>query len=69
MVSRLSVQLPISPMETWMILLVSRNSPRNIILDFTSIAVWDLLLCPSLNGLFLPERCVLLHTISLVAFR
>jgi len=27
------------------------------------IAVWVLLLCPSLNGLSLPERCVLLHTI------
>jgi len=43
---------------------VSRNLPRNIISDFMLIAVWDLLLSLSLNGLSPPERCVLFYTVS-----
>ena len=58
-----SVQLPISLTATWMILLVSRNSRRKIMLGFMSTAVWGPLLCHSSNGLSLLERCVPLRMI------
>ena len=38
---RLSGRLQISPTETWMISQVSRNSPRQTMLDSTWIVVWD----------------------------
>ena len=47
---------------------VSRSLPRNIISDFMLIVVWGPSLSPSLNGLFLPERCVLFHTVSPLHF-